>query len=405
MRIAIITQYYPPEPAGRIPRAFARHLAERGHDVIVLTGTPNYPTGKRHAGYPRLTPLHRVGDRGEVILRLPIYAYHGPSPLRRVANYLSFAVSCLVFGSRWIRSCDALYVYGSPVTAGIAPALHRALGTGPDFLIHAQDLWPESVVETDLPDRVSISRMTSLGAGAIARWVYSSAARLIAISPGAACNLANREYLNRHLVHTILNWADEARGDFIVENRNMASPFSVMYAGNIGHAQGLDALIEAVGYLVEHGYDLRLILVGQGSALSELRSLAYECAPTAVTFLPPESSSGMTARYSEADLHVVSLRNSPLFRYTVPGKLQQLMSHGLPILCIADGDAAGIVRRAGAGWTAMPGDRDSITHALVMAMADDALPSYGAKGRAYYQRHMAQSRAMDQLTTLLTDIA
>lgn len=50
MRILILSQWYPPEPASK-PHEMACELVKRGHRVLALTGFPNYPLGKLYPGY------------------------------------------------------------------------------------------------------------------------------------------------------------------------------------------------------------------------------------------------------------------------------------------------------------------------------------------------------------------
>src|SRR5665647_2347722 len=91
MRIAFVTQWFPPEQGTFVAAAIADGLAERGHEVHVLTGFPNYPTGRLQVGYP-LRPYRReIRSDRVVVHRAPLFPSHDASAGKRAANYLSFA--------------------------------------------------------------------------------------------------------------------------------------------------------------------------------------------------------------------------------------------------------------------------------------------------------------------------
>ena len=96
MRILYLTQWFDPEPAFKGAQ-FARALADRGHEVEVATGFPNYPGGKLYSGF-RVRPCRRETIAGLTVHRLALYPSHDRSSLGRIANYLSFFLSALLFG-------------------------------------------------------------------------------------------------------------------------------------------------------------------------------------------------------------------------------------------------------------------------------------------------------------------
>ena len=106
MRILMLSQWFDPEPTFK-GLAFARELMRLGHEVQVLTGFPNYPGGKLYEGY-RVRLLQRENYGGISVLRVPLYPSHDNSALRRIANYVSFAVASA--SSVWIFLASATRV-------------------------------------------------------------------------------------------------------------------------------------------------------------------------------------------------------------------------------------------------------------------------------------------------------
>ena len=122
MRIAFVTQWFPPEPGTVVASAIADGLAVRGHVVDVVTGFPNYPTGELQPGYP--LQRYRRDERSErvTIHRAPLYPSHNTRAVKRMANYASFSASATWLTRSRLSRPDVWLTYSSPATAAV-PAL------------------------------------------------------------------------------------------------------------------------------------------------------------------------------------------------------------------------------------------------------------------------------------------
>ena len=130
MRIGIFTQWYEPEPGpAALCSVAARALAERGHEVHVLTGFPNYPSGRIADGYQQ-RPRVRERSGGVNVVRVPLMPSHDKSAMRRVANYASFGLSAAVLGVPGLPALDAVWVNYPPL--GLDGALLSSLCVDPD---------------------------------------------------------------------------------------------------------------------------------------------------------------------------------------------------------------------------------------------------------------------------------
>jgi len=105
---------------------FARELVKQGFVVEVLTGFPNYPTGKIYSGY-RVKLLQREWIDGVLVTRVPLYPSHDKSTKKRALNYVSFAASSLFYGLFCAKRPDVIYAYHPPLTVGIVAALAEAV--------------------------------------------------------------------------------------------------------------------------------------------------------------------------------------------------------------------------------------------------------------------------------------
>ena len=183
LKIGLLSQWYDPEPgSAAVPGVLARSLAARGHSVQVVTGFPNYPTGRVMAGYRVARRLNEETDGGVAVRRVALYPSHDGSSLKRFVNYTSFAVSATANALPLLRSMDALWVYNSPATIGLPSWLTSAAG-GPPHVMHVLDLWPDSIAFSGLAGSRSYSAMAPL----LERWcrfTYDQAASIACISLG-----------------------------------------------------------------------------------------------------------------------------------------------------------------------------------------------------------------------------
>ncbi|MDQ3486993.1 MAG: glycosyltransferase WbuB, partial [Acidobacteriota bacterium] len=128
MRVLILSQYYAPEPVPK-PSELAEALRTRGHQVSVLTGYPNYPSGDLYDGF-RLRPVERTTVDGVPVVRAFEYPYHGTRALGRMLNYASFMLTAPL-ASLFSPACDVIYVWHPPLTVGVAAAIiARIRGVG-----------------------------------------------------------------------------------------------------------------------------------------------------------------------------------------------------------------------------------------------------------------------------------
>ena len=147
MRILFIIQWFQPEPTLKgLP--FAQELVKLGHEVEVLTGFPNYPSGKLYPGY-RIRFLQKEIIEGIPIIRVPLYPSHDTSGFRRILNYMSYAFSAALIGPWVVKKFDIAYVYHPPATVGL-PAIALRFLRGLRFVYDIQDFWPDCLQATGM---------------------------------------------------------------------------------------------------------------------------------------------------------------------------------------------------------------------------------------------------------------
>ncbi|MGW8642048.1 glycosyltransferase family 4 protein [Micromonospora chalcea] len=405
MRIGIVSQFYPPEPAV-IPGGLARELANRGHEVRVLTAFPNYPDGRIYPGYRQRWGV-REGGQQLSVRRVPIYPSHDGSALRRAGNFLSYAVSSSAAGLRYLAGVEAIYVYHPPATAASAAILSRVL-RGTPLLLHVQDIWPESVTASSMVPEGLVGRLVDRTLAAGMQRLYRCADAVVALSPAMGQLLVERG-ADPERVRVVLNWANEdlfqPRPTTVAARTAIGyrGRCTVMFAGNMGPFQRVDVAVRAAAALPDL---IDLVLVGSGTEERSVRRLAEELGATNVRFLGRRRPDEMADLYAAADFQLVMLRDLPALRGTVPSKLQAALACGRPVLVAARGDVATLVESAQVGLTCLPEDVPALVSIFVAAagMSESERSALGQRARLLYQERMSRRAGVDQLEDVLTKL-
>lgn len=403
MRIAFVTQWFPPEPGTFVAAAIADGLAERGHHVDVLTGFPNYPTGTFHPDYPLRAYRRDCRSERVTVHRAPVYPSHDKNPANRIANYLSFGFSAALIARARLPRPDVWLTYSSPATAAL-PGLtvpHRL--RAPSFLL-IQDLWPDSVTGSGFLQGSSLSAMEK-ALHRYCNWSYRNAAGIGVISPSMSTILMERG-VPPERIHYTPNWIDDRHllpdvlpSDQLRRQLGLPAGKLFMHAGNMGEFQGLRPLIEAFARCS----DINLALVGDGVARSDLKAFVADHRLSNVHFVDSQPASRIGSFIAASDVQVVSLQHTALLRATMPSKVQTSMAAARPILAHASGDVADVVRNAAAGVWVTPGDMVGTVSAInkLAALSDDTRLRLGRTGQAYYQETFSLPVGLARMETML----
>lgn len=404
MRIAFVTQWFPPEPGTVVASAIADGLASRGHMVDVLTGFPNYPDGRLHRDYP-LRPYRneRRSDR-VMVHRAPLYPSHDSSSIKRMLNYVSYGAGASVV-ARWkLQRPDVWLTYSSPATSALpalsAPSRLRA----PNFLL-IQDLWPDSVTQSGfVTGRARATTHHCLHA--FCNWSYRRAAGIGVISPSMRSVLASRGVPESKIYYTP-NWVDDSHllpdlKPSVARRADLGLPhgFLFMYAGNMGELQGLPPLVKAFARVPQ----VNLVLIGGGVARPNLEALVQRESIKNVHFRDAVPTDSVGAYIAASDVQVVSLRDTALLRATMPSKVQGSMASARAILAHAAGDVAELIESSGAGFATRPGDIESAAQTItrMASLPSEALQEMGHRGRSIYESEFSPLAGLDRLESMLS---
>ncbi len=393
MKILVFSQYFYPENF-RI-NTLCRELVSRGHEVTVVTGYPQYPYGKIYEGYGFDIPYDSQWN-GVKICRVKVHP-RGSNLLGMLRNTVDYVVQA----NRWVKNCrekfDAVYVFEvSPVTVGL-PAVTYKKRFGVPMFFNLQDLWPENVEEVL---GIRFAPLTWLINRIVDR-IYSASNKILCTSNGFAENLRRRGVPEEKIVF----WPQFCMNPDLTDVRKpeiySEDTFNIVFAGNLGDAQGLDLMVDAAREL--KGSGIRWYLVGDGRARSRLEQKVRDCgAENEVTFVGRVSEKEADRYVHFADCAYLSFKDNKIFNMTLPAKLQTYLACGTPILAAAGGESARLVGENGIGFVCRPRLEELVNTAKkAAAMSREEHGAMSQAARTYYEQHFTMDALVTDLEQML----
>ncbi len=403
MRLLIVSQYFWPENF-RI-NDLAAELVQRGHQVTVLTGVPNYPDGNI---FPRFKadPHKFLNYKGVDIIRVPM-TVRGRGNFRLLLNYFTFALSGSVFGPLKLRGIkfDAIFTCQlSPVTVGLPAAVMRAIKRVP-MVFWVLDLWPDTLQAVGI---VRSRRMIQL-IGLLIKFIYSRCDLILAQSRSFIPQIKKYTGSNKR-VEYFPSWAedifDQQQNIWAEEIPKNPQSFSVMFAGNLGDAQDFPAILDAAENLRAHT-NIRWLIVGDGRnaqwVQDEIRRRRLDGCVLMFGRYPVER---MPSFFSHADALLVSLKDEPIFSMTIPGKLQSYLAAGIPIVAMLNGEGAALVKYSNSGLICNAGDSAGLASAVLKLskMTKEDRSAMGRNGIEVSTKEFDRSMLIDRLEGWLAEV-
>ena len=404
MKILIVSQYFWPENF-RI-NDLAQGLVERGHKITVLTGLPNYPSGKFFSGYGFFKQPRESFD-GVKIIRAPLIPRGRGGAIRLSLNYLSFALfASLVALFRFRKKYDLIFVFEpSPFTVGLPAIVLRSLKKIP-LMFWVQDLWPESLTATGSVRSPLILECV----GKMVRSIYKRCDRVLVQSEGFI-DPAVRAGAEPKRICFFPNWSEDiyqpakANGE-LPPPVEFPQGFCLMFAGNLGEAQSLETLLGAAERLRDT-QDIQWVIVGDGRRREWMQNEAHRLhLENRIHFLGKHPVESMPQFFSHSDALLATLKPDPVFSLTIPSKVQSYLACAKPVLAALDGEGARIIKDSGGGIAVPAGDAAGLAEAALKLyrMREEERVAIGQQGRQYYEEHFNRSKLLGQLETWMQEM-
>ena len=407
MKILYVSQYFPPEMGAPAARAIelARHWVEAGHDVTVLTGFPNHPTGVVPPDWrPRLRRLvYRETVDGVSVVRTWLWPLPNRKAHERILNYSSFFVSAALRGLSLTKP-DVVIATSPQLLVGLAGWWIAKWQRVP-FVFEVRDLWPESLAAVGAGGENSFLHRILR---AVAGFLYRNSKRIVVVTPAFREHLIRRWNVASERISIVENGVETDLfnpGNMDPEIRRQLgaeSKFLVCYLGTMGMAHGLETLVEAASRLQSSHPEVVFVLVGEGSDKGRIKALAASRDLRNVRFVDQQPRERVPAYINASDMCLVLLKKTDLFRTVVPTKMLEFMACGRPVILGVEGEAGKIVDEAQAGILVEPENATALVDAILKMAADSAFSEQlGRNGRTYIlERYTRKQTAILYISVL-----
>lgn len=376
-------------------------LSTENMTTSVVTSNPNYPKGKILKGFSVFgsKKIHKTAT----VYRLPVIPRGGGNKLFLSLNYLSYFFSLFLF-TFWLivihRKYHTLLVHHTSPPFLFLPALMYKKIKGAKVILWDLDLWPQTLTALGILKSKSLIHLLE----GIFKWFYKQFDHILLGSESFKEYAQKRVNLNKTLYFP--NWADLVFESYkpTEKKNNPRKKIIITYAGNIGEAQDLNSLVEAVELTKKKHFELRL--VGDGRFKKALKSVVSSKKLNGlINFYDSVNSEELLSFFEESDFLFLSLQNTPLFSKTVPAKLQTYLAVGKPIIASISGEANQLLNAFQTGFQAEAGNRDQLSAIFdkLDKVSQKDYNLFSANCKELYQKKFHSSKRKEQLFALINE--
>lgn len=405
MRILFLTDNFPPEtnaPATRT-HEHTRVWAELGHDVTVITGAPNFPTGRVHHGYRNRPYSVEIVD-GIRVVRTWTYIHPNIGMFRRTLDYLSFMMSAVP--AALVQKRPDVIVGTSPqfftvLAASAAGRLRRV-----PWVFELRDLWPESIKAVGAVEHGRVIRFLER----LERSLYGSAAAVVSVTESFRRVLIERGVpaekiaVVRNAIDLDMFEPGESDNAFRRMLGLTPDDFVATYVGTLGMAHGLTTVLDAA----EETRDdpIHFVIVGEGAERERLEASIRERGLDNVYLVPGQPRERIPEILAAGNANMVLLRKNPLFETVIPSKIFEAMAMSQPIVLGVGGEAAEIVEGERCGIAVEPENAAELAAALRRLRDDPELArELGENGRRAAETRFDRRKAALRMLSVLELVA
>jgi len=352
-----------------------------GHEVTVVTCAPNHPRGEVYAGY-RNRLWQEEPMEGIRVIRIWTYMAANEGFAKRTLNYVSFMVSAVMAVPR-LAKADVVLTTSPQFFNGLAGYFVGRLKRIP-WVLEIRDLWPESILTVGAVRNRSIIRLLSR----LEVFAYRKADHIV----------PNTDAFRRYMIDkgvpaekitVVKNGADverylpAAKESTLARELGVEGKFVAAYFGTHGMAHHLETVLEAAEQLRDEP-GIVFLFVGDGAERARLLEQKDALGLANVIMLEQQPKERMPALWAAADVSLVLLRRSDLFKTVIPSKIFEAMAMERPLILGVEGEAKALVEEAGAGVCIQPESDAALADAvLAFARDPDRTRALGLSGRRF----------------------
>ncbi|MGB7600070.1 MAG: glycosyltransferase family 4 protein [Candidatus Sulfotelmatobacter sp.] len=406
MKILHISQYFPPEMGAPAARAveLARHWVAAGHEVTVLTGFPNHPTGvvpREYRDKFRRLVVHEHTD-GIHVVRSWLLPFPNRKAYERILSYCSFCISAASTGL-FLSRPDVVIATSPQLLVGLSGWCVARWKSVP-FVFEVRDLWPESLTAVGMGNEDSLLHRCLTR---IAGFLYRRSDRVVVVTPAFEDYLVEHWRVPREKISVIENGVETqlfAPDSATALKRQLGADgkFVVSYIGTIGMAHGLGTIIEAATRLRHSNPEIVFLVLGEGTEKASVIARARESDLSNVLFVDQQPREKIPAYICASDICLVLLKKADLFKTVIPTKMLEFMACARPVILGVDGQARAILEEARGGLVIEPENSDALVSAIRLLAANPEMAAQlGRNGREYVARRFSRRETADKYIRVL----
>jgi glycosyltransferase involved in cell wall biosynthesis len=414
MKILYVSQYFPPEMGAPAARAaeLSRHWAAAGHEITVLTGFPNHPTGVVPPEYRkkfRRLVAHEQAN-GVNVVRTWLLPFPNRKAHERMLNYSSFCASAASTGL-FLSRPDVVIATSPQLLVGLS-GWWLARWKRIPFVFEVRDLWPESLAAVGMGEGDSLLHRSL---AKIAGFLYRHADRIVVVTPAFEDHLVEHWNIPREKISVVENGVEtrlfapepaREAGSNLRRELDAEEKFVVSYIGTMGMAHGLETIIAAASLLRHTNPEIVFLMLGEGAEKERIAALARQRGLSNLRFVDQQPRETIPAYIAASDVCLVLLKKTDLFKTVIPTKMLEFMACARPVILGVDGQARAILEEARAGLAIEPENSDALVNAIrYLAAYREEASKLGQNGRAYilrkYSRHQTAEKYIRVLEHML----
>ncbi len=397
-RVVVVSQHYPPDRSGNASRVrdTAVQLRNEGWDVTVLAPPPAFPHGQFSRTWRRRSTRT---DDGVTVTRLWAWqpTTEDPGFFSRLAYYVLFPLHAFLWLLVNHRRYDAVVTSSPPIFTGIA-ALPIARLRGVPWIVDVRDLWIDASIglgfisEGGLPERLSRRLQAT---------ILRTADRITVTTTVLGDRLADQYGVRDSKIVHLPNGVDTA--EYEPEDADPDSDPTIVYTGNVGHAQDLEACVRAMSAV--DSSDATLLIVGDGDKADELKRLVEDDGlGDRVKFTGLVPRADIPGILNDAMIGVAPLKRMETLEYAVPTKAYEYMSCELPVVATGVGEIESLIDESGGG-VFVENDPEALAEVFDTLLEDEELRgSLGANGREHMIERYDRGVVASRLGRLLSEV-
>ena len=358
--------YYPDEQGTAF---YTTGLAEGLADHFTVCVLCNYPTvtarGSRVA--------RREERNGVLVERCAGTIFNKDVFLLRLVNIATYSAVLLFKALAGVRKGDIVVAVTSPPSAPFIAKLVSAIRRA-TCILRLEDVYPEILVATGMLPRTSpVNELLE----ALNQWLFRRVDKIVVLGRDMQALVQKKTGARKPTIRVIRSWADidivfplPREHNQLLQETGLTGKFVVSLIGNIGRAQAVELILDAIT-LLQKNDRVHFLFVGSGARKKWLEDEARQRGLRNITILGQRPRSEQAIFLNACDVSLISLLPG-MTGAGVPSRMYNIMAAGKPIIAVTgkDSETAFVVQEENIGWVVPSGNAEDVVCAVLDAQSD-----------------------------------